>query len=55
MPYLQTDKGNINKILNDLEKRELIYRDEKPEDRREKNYIREKTCTMSSDYGRMGI
>jgi len=40
MPYLQTDKVNINKILNDLEKRELIYREDKPEDRREKNYIR---------------
>lgn len=33
-PYLQTDKGNLTRILNNLEERKLIYRVENPNNRR---------------------
>lgn len=39
MPYLQTDKANVTKILNNLEEKELIYREENPEDREKRLYV----------------
>lgn len=38
-PYLQTDKGNVTRILNNLEERKLIYRVENPNDRRSKSIL----------------
>lgn len=39
MPYLQIDKANVTKILNNLEEKELIYREENPEDREKRLYV----------------
>lgn len=36
IPYLQTDKGNVTKILKILEEKDLIFREENEKDRREK-------------------
>ncbi len=36
IPFLQTDKSNVTKLLHDMEQRELIQRQTDPQDRRNK-------------------
>ena len=54
IPFLQTDKANVTKLLIDMEKRQLIHRETDPQDRRNKTcYLTEKGASLAFDLHRI--
>lgn len=50
IPFLQTDKANVTKLLNDMEKRDLIRRQPDPVDRRNKTcYLTDKGADIAPE------